>query len=100
MKTDSITRKLEKYDLTAFQKRVLLQTYLIPKGETRTYKQIAQAAGRPKAYRAVGTALRLNPLAPKIPCHRVVRSNGDIGNYSAEGGKRKKLMMLRSEGAI
>ena len=89
--------ELEKYDLTAFQKRVLIATASIKKGQVKTYKQIAQQIGRPKAYRAVGTALRLNPLAPRIPCHRVIKSDGSFGKY---GGKDNgaKAKMLAKEG--
>ena len=100
MKIITAKRLLNKSSLTLFQKSVLLATLSIPKGEKRTYKEIATAIHRPKAYRAVGTALRLNPLAPYIPCHRVVRSDGTIGNYSAPGGSGKKERMLRMEGAL
>ena len=95
----AIAKRLDSYDLTPFQKRVLLAAYKIPKGQTRTYKEIARQAGRPNAYRAVGTALRKNPLAPLIPCHRVVKSDGTLGNYSA-GGTGVKRKMLQGEGAI
>jgi methylated-DNA-[protein]-cysteine S-methyltransferase len=95
-----MSRKLEEKGLTGFQIRVLLNTMKIPKGRTVTYKQLASMSGRPKAYRAVGTALKKNPFAPRIPCHRVVRSDGTPGNYSARGGTRRKVKMLKSEGAI
>ncbi|MDE1823017.1 MAG: MGMT family protein [Candidatus Micrarchaeota archaeon] len=91
-------RGLEAHGLTAFQIRVLDATTQIPKGETRTYKQIAAMVGRPRAYRAVGTALRLNPFPVTIPCHRVVRSDG-LGNYSGDGGRRRKMELLKMEGA-
>lgn len=90
---------LERYDLTDFQKKVLVATATIPKGETRTYKQIAAAVRKPGAYRAVGSVMRINPLAPMIPCHRVVKSDGSLGNYSAKGGTKTKRMMLLKEGA-
>jgi len=70
----------------------------IPRGEVRTYKQIAQAIGCPKAYRAVGNALNKNPDLKTIPCHRVVRSDGKIGGYRF-GSSKKKTLLLR-EGAI
>jgi O-6-methylguanine DNA methyltransferase len=57
-------------------------------------------AGYPGAARAVGSVMKINPLAPMIPCHRVVRSDGSIGNYSAKGGAKKKLELLRKEHAI
>jgi methylated-DNA-[protein]-cysteine S-methyltransferase len=93
----NVLRMLEKYDLTEFQLRVLVATAKIPRGETRTYKQIAEQIGHPNAYRAVGTALNKNPLPITIPCHRVVRGDGDIGNYG--GGKKKKLKLLLNENA-
>jgi O-6-methylguanine DNA methyltransferase len=98
-KTEAI-KKLNTYGLTEFQKRVLIETMKIPLGEVRTYKEIAKAAGNPVAYRAVGSTLRNNPLTITIPCHRVIRSDGDLGNYSAPGGKKKKEKLLRKEGAI
>lgn len=100
MEISQIARLLDKYPLTEFQKKVLIETFKIPKGETRSYKQIAKAVGSPKAYRAVGTALRKNPLAPRVPCHRVIKSSGELGNYSAPGGTKKKLEMLKREKAI
>jgi O-6-methylguanine DNA methyltransferase len=92
-------RKLGNYGLTPFEIDVLLATLAIPKGRTATYKQIAERIGHKNAYRAVGSALKKNPLAPIIPCHRVIKSDGSIGNYSG-GGSKKKLMMLQKEGAI
>jgi len=89
--------KLQK--LTSFEQKVLFACAKIPKGETRTYGQIAKAIGKPRAVRAVGNALAKNPLAPIIPCHRVVRSDGGIGGYSARGGEKKKRKMLKKEGA-
>lgn len=100
MKRKEVLRKLEGHGLTPFQKKVLLATFTIPEGETRTYKQVAEMAGYSGAARAVGSVMRMNPLAPLIPCHRVIRSDGDIGNYSAPGGRKKKIIMLRKEHAI
>ena len=96
----AIIRRLERSNLTKFQKRVLAETLKIPKGETRSYKQIAEAAGRPRAYRAVGSVMKMNPFAPTIPCHRVIKSSGQLGNYSAPGGTRKKMEMLKEENAL
>ncbi len=90
---------MNKLGMTSFQKAVLLEVRRIPKGNTATYKQIAERIGHPKAYRAVGTALRKNPFAPFVPCHRVIRGDGSIGNYSARGGNKAKLKLLKSEGA-
>ncbi len=70
-------------DKTEFERAVLLATFRIPEGKVSTYKRIAEKVGRPNAYRAVGNALHKNPLAPIVPCHRVVRSDGGFG-----GGKR------------
>ena len=96
----NLRKILERKGLTAFQMDVLLACSRIPKGSTRTYKQLARMAGHPNAYRAVGSVMRINPMAPAIPCHRVVRSDGTLGNYSARGGTRKKREMLKAERAI
>jgi methylated-DNA-[protein]-cysteine S-methyltransferase len=69
----------------------------IPRGEVTTYKILAQQLGT-KAYRAVGTAVKNNPDAPIIPCHRVVKSDGSIGFYSGKGGIRTKIKLLEKEG--
>ena len=63
-----------------------------------TYGDVALAIGKPGAARAVGTAMRLNPDAPVTPCHRVVPSNGAIGNYSGKLGIAAKVALLRKEG--
>ena len=68
----------------------------IPKGQVRTYKEVAQAIGRPKAFRAVGNALNQNPDLKTIPCHRVVRSDGKVGGYRY--GTKRKQKLLREEG--
>jgi methylated-DNA-[protein]-cysteine S-methyltransferase len=93
-----INEKIANSNLTDFQKKVLSATLDIPEGETRTYKQIAQSIGRPKAYRAVGNALNRNPLAPMVPCHRVIKSSGDIGGFAK--GRKLKIKMLRAEGFL
>ena len=82
---------------TPFQKRVLAVVATIPYGHTRTYAQVAQAAGKPRAYRAVGMANALNPLPLVIPCHRVVASDG-LGGYG--GGIAMKRRLLELEGAL
>ncbi len=69
----------------------------IPKGSTLTYKQVAEAAGHPGAYRAVGNILNKN-FDPEIPCHRVVRSDGKTGGYNR--GEDRKQERLREEGAL
>ena len=82
---------------TKFQIKVWNYLKKIPKGETRTYLQVAKAIGKPKAYRAVANAVGKNPYPPKIPCHRVIRSDGSLGGYSGKGGIKTKLKLLRSE---
>ena len=93
-------RKLH-YDLrglSEFERAVLMKALEIPDGEVRPYSWIAKEIGRPDAVRAVGTALGKNPVPLLIPCHRVVRSDGKIGNYSL-GGRRAKRTLLTAEGA-
>mgnify|MGYP001561689564 CR=1 FL=1 len=80
-----------------FYERVWDKIREIPKGKVSTYKEVALALNS-KAYRAVGTALKLNPYAPKVPCHRVINLDGHVGNYSGSGGMKKKIEMLRKEG--
>ena len=82
---------------TDFDKKVWNETLKIPKGETKSYKDIAVAIGHPKAYRAVANALGRNPLPVLIPCHRVILSDGKVGGYNR--GSAKKAKMLKSEGA-
>ena len=83
--------------LTPFEAAVLRKTLEIPAGEVRTYSWVAREIGRPRAVRAVGTALANNPIPILIPCHRVVRSDGVIGNYGA-GGPEAKKQILGAEG--
>jgi O-6-methylguanine DNA methyltransferase len=71
----------------------------VPAGRVTTYGDIARAVGRPHAARAVGTAMRRNPDAPRTPCHRVVRADGAVGQYMGSlGGTPKKVAMLAGEG--
>ena len=72
----------------------------IPKGQVRTYGQVARMAGRPGAARAVGQALKRNRWAPAIPCHRVVASGGKLGGYSGPGGPAAKRRLLSRERAL
>lgn len=83
-----------------FYRRVWVECARIPHGEVRTYKDIAAAIGQPRAARAVARALAANPFAPRIPCHRVVRSDGKLGGYSGKGGIRTKLSLLKKEGVM
>ena len=81
-----------------FERAVWLKALEIPRGEVRPYGWIAAEIGRPKAVRAVGTALGHNPVPLIVPCHRVVRSDGMIGQYSL-GGPENKRTILAEEGA-
>jgi len=83
---------------TDFEKAVWRAAMKIPRGEVRSYQWIANAIGRPKAARAVGNALNRNPLPIIVPCHRVIRKNGNIGGFA--GGSKKKKGLLQAEGAI
>jgi len=82
---------------TKFQLKVWKYLKTIPKGSVKTYKEVAIAIKKPKSARAVGNACGKNPYAPKIPCHRVIRSDGGLGGYSGRGGIKTKLRLLRSE---
>nr|PZN73374.1 MAG: cysteine methyltransferase [Bacillota bacterium] len=84
--------------LSPFEREVLAACRAIPRGQVRTYAQLAAAVGRPRAARAVGNALRRNPVPLLIPCHRVVRSDGTLGEYSM-GGPEMKRRLLALEGA-
>jgi len=83
---------------TDFQIKVWRFLKKIKKGEVKTYKEVAIAIKRPKAARAVANACAKNPYAPKIPCHRVIRSDGTLGGFSSPGGTKTKKKMLRKEG--
>ena len=87
-----------KLEGTAFQILVWREIEKIPYGETRTYKELALAIGRPKSARAVANACGKNPYAPTIPCHRVIRSDGKLGGYSGKGGINTKKKLLKLEG--
>ena len=83
---------------TKFQLKVWNYLKKIPKGKVKTYKDVAKAIGKPLAVRAVANAIGKNPYAPKIPCHRVIRSDGSLGGYSAKGGIKTKKLLLKKEG--
>ena len=80
-----------------FQIKVWKYLKTIPKGKVKTYKQVAIGINKPKSARAVANACGKNPYSPKIPCHRVVRSDGSLGGYYGRGGIKKKLKLLISE---
>lgn len=83
--------------VTEFQRQVLTITASIPYGEVRPYGWLASQVGNPGAVRAVGSTMARNPVPLIIPCHRVVRSDGHIGNYSL-GGPDRKVVLLSHEG--
>ena len=77
---------------TEFEKKVLVKTFEIPKGKVSTYRRIAEKIGQPHAYRATANALHKNPLAPIVPCHRVVRSDGSIAGTKEAVKARRSLL--------
>ena len=85
-------RKLKKFDIPCtiegsdFLKKVLARIEKIPYGKTKSYKEISNLIKRPSAWRAVGRASGANPIPIVIPCHRVIKSSGDLGGYSGGGG--------------
>jgi O-6-methylguanine DNA methyltransferase len=94
---DDLGTRFDLRSVTDFERAVLLKAREIPRGEVRTYAWIAAQIGHPAAVRAVGSALRKNPVPLLIPCHRVVRSDGNIGEY-ALGGSGNKRAILAYEG--
>ncbi|PIQ92276.1 MAG: 6-O-methylguanine DNA methyltransferase [Parcubacteria group bacterium CG11_big_fil_rev_8_21_14_0_20_39_22] len=91
-------RKKESENLVgSFSDRVRLIVRKIPRGKTLTYKEVARRAGSPKAFRSVGTILSKN-YNKDIPCHRVIKSDGQLGNYNR--GEKMKEQLLRSEGVV
>ena len=82
---------------THFEKSVWQYLKKIPKGQVKTYLEVAKAIGKPKSFRAVANAVGKNPYPPKIPCHRVIRSDGSLGGYSGKGGIQQKRRLLRLE---
>lgn len=92
---ENVLRAMKGYPI--FFRKVWKATMEIPPGETRSYKWVAEKIGHPKAARAVAMALKKNPFAPIVPCHRVIRSDGKIGGYSGSGGIKKKIYLLEKE---
>ncbi|MGH7842106.1 MAG: methylated-DNA--[protein]-cysteine S-methyltransferase [Candidatus Binataceae bacterium] len=94
----AVTRRRVDLSLIAsdFQRRALTRLRKVPAGAVTTYQALAGAAGAPAAQRAIGNTLAVNPIAIYVPCHRVIRSDGTIGNYG--GGIERKLALLRAEG--
>ncbi len=85
---------------TKFQIKVWKYIKTIPKGKVKTYKQVAVSIKSPRSARAVANACAKNPYAPKIPCHRVIRSDGLLGGYSGSGGIKTKKKLLKNEGFL
>ena len=83
---------------TKFQLKVWNYLKKIPYGKVKTYSEVAKSIGKPLAVRAVANAIGKNPLAPQIPCHRVIRSDGSLGGYSGKGGIKTKRLLLKKEG--
>lgn len=86
--------------LTPFQRAVYQTLLQVPPGQVVTYADIAKRMGTPGAYRAVANALASNRLPLIIPCHRVIRSDGGLGGFTAPGGVRVKRWLLKSEGVV
>jgi AraC family transcriptional regulator of adaptative response/methylated-DNA-[protein]-cysteine methyltransferase len=82
---------------TVFQRRVWDELRRIPRGETRTYREIARAIGAPAAVRAVGSACGANPVALVVPCHRAVRTDGGMGGYAWGLQRKRKLLALEKK---
>ena len=85
---------------TKFQIKVWKYLKTIPKGKVKTYKEVAIALNMPNSARAVANACGKNPYAPKIPCHRVIRSDGSIGGFSGPGGSKTKKKLLKNDGFL
>ncbi len=83
------------FEGTVFQKLVWNALLNVPYGKVLSYKGLAEKIGRPKAYRAVGTAVSKNNISIIVPCHRIIKSTGEIGNYG--GGKETKIKLLKIE---
>ena len=81
-----------------FQLKVWNYLKKIPRGKVKTYSEVAKSIGKPLAVRAVANAIGKNPLAPQIPRHRVIRSDGSLGGYSGKGGIKTKRLLLKKEG--
>jgi O-6-methylguanine DNA methyltransferase len=98
MTREEVLKEMKKY--TPFQQAVWKACMRVPAGQTRSYKWIAETIGKPGAVRAVGSALGKNPFAPVVPCHRVIKSDGTLGGFSAPGGLKAKLKLLKKEKAV
>lgn len=86
--------------LSPFQKAVLLAAKDVPRGKVSTYGKIAKQVDKPRAFQAVGQALRHNPIPIALPCHRVIASDGSLGGYSGEMNSNRKKKLLQIEGVL
>lgn len=84
--------------MTKFQSECYEALKKVPKGKVITYAGLARMVGRPKAHRAVGSAMNKNPYAPQVPCHRVVKSNGGLGGFATD--IKVKIKRLQKEGVV
>ena len=98
VEVDFVDLKIDFPDRTRFQRSVIAATRRIPWGATRTYGQLAQSAGSPRAARAVGSVMAANRFPIIVPCHRVVGAGGRLGGFSAPQGVTLKQRMLELEG--
>ncbi len=78
--------------LTRFQQAVYRTVARIPKGQTRSYRWVAERIGQPGAARAVGQALNRNPFAPRVPCHRVICADGSLGGFALGPDAKRRLL--------
>ena len=88
---------MSKIQGSAFQLKVWNYLKKIPKGKVKTYLDVAKGIWKPRAFRAVANEVGKNPYPPKIPCHRVIRSDGSLGGYSGKGGIKQKRRLLTLE---
>ena len=85
---------------TKFQRKVWRYLMKIPRGNVKSYIEVAKGINMPLSVRAVANAIGRNPYPPRIPCHRVIRSDGTLGGYSGKGGLKTKRLLLKNEGII
>ncbi|MFA5797930.1 MAG: MGMT family protein [Candidatus Woesearchaeota archaeon] len=83
---------------TVFEQEVYATISQIPKGSVMTYGELAKKLK--SSPRAVGQALKRNPYAPKVPCHRVIKSDGSLGGYNGKMDSKKKILLLKNEGVV
>jgi methylated-DNA-[protein]-cysteine S-methyltransferase len=99
-KTQDMPLTVDLRGVTPFQRQVLEEARRVPRGQVSTYGDIARRIGKPRAFRAVGQALRRNPVPIVVPCHRVVASDGTLGGYGGKLGNTRKIQLLKLEGVV